>query len=199
MIYLVRHAESIANTQGIYQGQTYDTVLSPLGIKQAQALKRRLANIGFYAVHCSPLKRTLQTAQFLGQVTIESALLETNHGRWEGLTKQTIEKRWPKLYAQWFDDPTHVVFPKGESFHATQKRVLMWWRQIDPRAHVAIMTHDNILRIIIANTLNLPLSSLWQFHLYPAAITIIDDRRLACLNDTSHLTGLETNLATHAL
>ncbi|MEK9143344.1 MAG: histidine phosphatase family protein, partial [Patescibacteria group bacterium] len=30
-IYLIRHAESIANAQGIYQGQTYDTELSVRG------------------------------------------------------------------------------------------------------------------------------------------------------------------------
>ena len=39
-IYLVRHAESLANAQGIYQGQTYDTPLSNLGKKQAAALLR---------------------------------------------------------------------------------------------------------------------------------------------------------------
>ena len=199
MVYLIRHAESIANTQGVYQGQTYNTFLSTLGIKQARALCQRLADIRFDIIYCSPLQRTIQTARVLGKLITEPALLETNHGQWEGLTKQTIAKRWPKMYAQWFDDPTHVIFPRGESFLTTQKRVLAWWRKLDHRCNVAAVTHDNILRIIIADILNLPLSSLWQFHLNPAAITIVDDQQLVCLNDTNHLIGLETNLTTHAL
>ncbi len=199
MIYLVRHSESIANTLGIYQGQTYDTDLSPLGVRQAQALSKKLANIRFDAIYCSGLKRTRQTAQVLGKPINEPALLETNHGRWEGLPKHKVEKRWPKLYAQWFDDPTHIIFPNGESFQHTQKRVLAWWRRLNPQDNLAIITHDNILRIIIADILSLPLSSLWQFHLHPVAITIVDNNRLVCLNDTNHLIGLETNLTHHAL
>lgn len=53
-IFFIRHAESIANTQGIYQGQTYDTPLSPLGVRQARLLAQRLARENLSFVIASP-------------------------------------------------------------------------------------------------------------------------------------------------
>lgn len=79
-IYLIRHAESIANTQGKYQGQTYDTPLSPLGEMQSQALRNRFVGTRFDQVFSSPLKRTTQTAMAISQnVTFASEIVETNH------------------------------------------------------------------------------------------------------------------------
>ena len=97
-IYLVRHAESIANVQGIYQGQTYDTDLSKRGVMQAQALAQHFQYIPISRVIASPLKRTLQTATIVAfnkhlPVQLESQIIETNHGEWEGKHKDVIKKR----------------------------------------------------------------------------------------------------------
>jgi len=61
-IIVVRHAESVANTEGIYQGQTYDTDLSELGKKQTKALANRLNDLELRKIITSPLKRTYKTA-----------------------------------------------------------------------------------------------------------------------------------------
>ena len=125
-IYLIRHAESVANTLGIYQGQTCDTDLSPLGVKQAKALAIKLKSEEFDKVYCSPLKRTLLTAQAIAgfhdrriDVITDRNIVETNHGKWEGLRKKEIEFRWPRLYRLWHIDPENVKFPAGERFART--------------------------------------------------------------------------------
>lgn len=205
MIYLVRHGESIANTKGIYQGQTYDTNLSSLGIKQAKALAKFLVNGKLDYIVSSPLKRTHQTAAVVSKfaktkVIVNNDIIETNHGIWEGLHKDVIAKNWPKLYENWFISPSQITFPGGESFLQTQTRVISWWVKMKNNPHnILIVSHDNILRIIIADILKMSLDDIWQFHLHPAAITIIENNKLVCLNDKNHLIGLEADLSTHAL
>lgn len=209
-IYLVRHAESIANTQSIYQGVTYDTKLSQKGIAQATALADCFRDISIDCVVASPLKRTYETAIVVAQrkgiaVQKEPAIMETNHGKWEGKSKQEIIKDWPKLYRKWQRFPSRVTFPAGERFVETQQRVLSWWHRLciaDP-ADTLVVSHDNILRIIIANILNMKLNKIWKFHLQPTAVTkveIVSDRAtLQVLNDTRHIAVLQVDLAAHAL
>ena len=92
-IYLIRHAESIANSLGILQGQTYDTPLSPLGIRQQKALRNRMVNTKFDKILVSPLLRANQTAIGLtGPVDLCPDILETNHGDWEGKSKNEIQQ-----------------------------------------------------------------------------------------------------------
>src|SRR3989344_6806492 len=118
-IYLVRHGESVANTQSIYQGQTYDTVLSPLGKKQVLALARRVGEIKIAKIVASPLKRTLKTAEAVQKVLnvalfTDKRIIETSHGEWEGKHKDIIVETWPDLYKKWLRFPSSVRFPDGE-------------------------------------------------------------------------------------
>ncbi len=208
-IYLVRHAESIANTKGIYQGQTYDTGLSLIGKKQAETLALRFTKIPIIRIIASPLLRTKETAMAVSKVNgveifLEERIIETNHGEWEGKKKVAIVKRWKKTYQNWLDNPPSVKFPGGEAFADTQKRVLDWWQDvIKENEDVLVVTHDNIARIIIAEVLGLSFDSIWNFHLHPAALNVIEiengEAKLKCLNDMEHLGSLDTNVAIHAL
>lgn len=209
-IYLVRHGESVANTQGVYQGITYDTPLSQLGNKQAMALAEFLGNIKLGKIYASPLTRTRQTAQAVANlqkldVELSLEVLETNHGEWEGKRKGEIVKLWPELYKRWQKFPSRVQFPEGEHFLDTQKRVLDWWNNLESQSltDTLVVTHDNILRIIIAKVLNMKLNRIWKFHLQPAAYTVVevDDgvAKLVELNSMDHLGGMQANLAIHAL
>lgn len=208
-IYLVRHAESIANTKGIYQGQSYNTRLSKLGRQQAQALSHRFRDTHLDFIVTSPLLRTRSTALVVAKgrnipVVEESEIIETNHGAWEGLSKTLVAARWPRLYRRWLASPAVVHFPGGEAFADTRTRVLSWWRKA-LRYHGVqlVITHDNIARIIVAQVLGLPFDNIWQFHLYPAAITTIavtDDKpTVVTLNDTRHLGECGERLANYAL
>ncbi len=60
LAYLVRHAESLTNAQ---QGAGMNPTLSPLGIRQVQALTHRFADAQFTALYSSPFRRCLETAE----------------------------------------------------------------------------------------------------------------------------------------
>lgn len=62
-LYLMRHGQTLYNLQRLVQGRC-DSPLTSTGIQQAKAAGAWLAsrNIGFSAIHCSPLKRAMDTA-----------------------------------------------------------------------------------------------------------------------------------------
>lgn len=208
-IYLIRHGESVANTESIYQGQTYDTPLSDLGMKQVERLAQRFQNVALNSVIASPLKRTIMTADAVAQhknlkVKPEKKIIETNHGEWERKHKDIIEKSWPEIYKKWQKFPSGVRFPDGEHFLETQKRVVEWWNSVaNGEGDYLVVTHDNIIRILIAKILNMKLNRIWKFHLQPTSVTLIEVEKnipkLVYLNNYTHLGDLQADLAIHAL
>jgi broad specificity phosphatase PhoE len=208
-IYLIRHGESIANTLGIYQGQTYDTDLSPLGHRQVLTLRAFFANKQVDAIYSSPLTRTRKTAEQINYVTsapvtVDHELLETNHGDWEGLPKAEIQNRWGDILNEWNTDPANVIFPGGESFVELQKRVLSRFDKLSTlNQDVVIVTHDNVIRIVVADLMGLSSKQFWQFPLDPAGVTTIivaaGKVQLTNLNENTHLKACLTNLSLHAL
>jgi len=209
-IYVIRHGESIANTEGIYQGQTYDTSLSLLGIKQATAVAKRFRRERITALYASPLIRTQQTAREILRyhptlrVQTEQAIIETNHGLWEGNRVARIKKQWPSVYKTWINNPVDTVFPDGESYKEIKTRVTFWWAHFIKQVSgtTIVVTHDNIIRLLLIHLMNMEGNATWKFQLQPTGITTIDCAGtpiVVCINDTNHLEGIEANLANHAL
>ena len=211
-IVIVRHAESISNTQGIYQGQTYDTDLSELGKKQAKALAERLKVFGAKKIITSPLKRTHQTAKAVAdeigcEIEFNHRIIETNHGAWEGQHKDWINENYTDMYDIWLKTPSRVVFPNGESFMDTVKRTLEFLENTDFEPDTVVITHDNILRAMISLINNTDIDSMWEISLETAALNFfevnkVDQKnvfRILKLNDVGHLAGLRNDIHHHAL
>lgn len=206
--YLVRHGESVANTKGIYQGQTFNAPLSDMGKLQAKALAKYFESLEIKKIIASPLLRAKQTAQEVADlkkinVVNSMEVIETNHGEWEGVNKKIIEKKWPDIYKTWMETPADAKFPKGETFLETQERIIKWWESVTKNEEdTLVITHDNIIRILVANVLGLPLNNIWKFELNPAAVTIIEtngnNHRLIALDEKKHLQNLLVDLKKHA-
>lgn len=210
---VVRHAESVANTEGFYQGQTYDTDLSPLGKKQAEALAKKTQVLGIKKIISSPLKRAYQTALKISKlinlpIDINDLVTETNHGVWEGKRKDWIRVNFPDEYASWQTTPSQVVFPKGEAFIETFQRIESFLNNLPPEDEdMMVVTHDNIVRILVTLANGWTLDQIWEHDIEPAALNFfefnsVDGKKklkLLKLNDNGHLEGLHANLAKHAL
>ena len=63
-IYIIRHAEAEGNLYRRIHGQ-YDSLVTPLGYRQIQALEKRFQDIHLDAVYSSDLFRTQTTAKAL--------------------------------------------------------------------------------------------------------------------------------------
>lgn len=84
-LYLLRHAESEYNRIGLLQGRI-DCNLSEEGLKQT-CEKAKVFDAAKYDIcFCSPLKRTLQTAQILApnlKIICDDRIIERSLGDWE--------------------------------------------------------------------------------------------------------------------
>ena len=88
IVYVVRHAQTEWNVQGIIQGQQ-DSPLTADGERQASALSSELQNVKIDAVFSSDLPRAVRTAEILAggknlPVNALPTLRERKWGRYEG-------------------------------------------------------------------------------------------------------------------
>lgn len=112
-IYLTRHGESLSNLENRL-GE--DRPLSERGLQYARALARFFEGREV-RVYTSTLRRTQQTATFLGTTPIAlSALDEIYAGLCEGLTYAEIAVRFPEEAAARKRDKLTYRYPQGESY-----------------------------------------------------------------------------------
>lgn len=103
-LWLIRHAESVWNATGRWQGQA-DPPLSELGRQQAALLATRLATLAPAAIYTSDLRRCMDTAAPTAAATglaarPRRALREIDVGAWSGLTRAEIEAGYPEEWAR---------------------------------------------------------------------------------------------------
>jgi broad specificity phosphatase PhoE len=104
---VLRHAQSVANAAGVFQGWS-DAPLSELGEAQAQMAGRLLAEAGVKPtlVASSDLARAKRTAGVLaaetgypGDIAIDPDLREQDLGAWNGLAREEVAALWPEELA----------------------------------------------------------------------------------------------------
>ena len=199
-IVLVRHAETPWVAEHRFQGHA-DTLLSPRGEAQAQAVARRLADPAAppplplpasppVAIWHSPLQRAAATARAIAEARGQTELLaptpdliETHVGDWEGLTNVEVGERWPVELEAWRRDPTTGHIPGGEAVTTVAARARRAMGAIVTALEAAsaegpawgiVVSHDGYLRLTLLTLLDLPLERYWSFPMAAAGITIVD-------------------------
>jgi len=155
---MVRHAQSVWNAEGRWQGQA-DPDLSPAGEEQAHRAAAALASFPPYdLVVSSDLARARHTAEILagdlgvaGPVAEVTALREYDVGEWSGLTRDQIDQRWPGLLIA-FSERKLAAAPGGERRADFDQRVQLAAQEVAGLAHarhaarVLIVAHGGVVR-----------------------------------------------------
>lgn len=213
-LYLIRHAESLANTTPeICSGQSNHVPLSERGIRQAQALQVRLQREGlrFDRILRSTAVRTAMTAQYaLGdqpayaQITAHDELLEVHQGDFEGKPKKEVYNA--ATLAQIKNDPWNFRPPQGESQHDVALRMWKCTHDIVAQYHaqgnkptkVAFVTHGLAIRVWMREILPFDPRITWMVGTENTSITQfnyinIDGDYLWVperINDAAHIAGI---------
>ena len=193
---LVRHAlcdpvgRSIAGRQpGIH--------LNDAGRRQAERLAAWLEPIALDGIYSSPLERALETARPIGvarglKVEATEAWNEINFGDWTGQALADLDPipEWQRFNTL----RSSSAIPGGENMAEVLGRVL---RELDrlkalhpaPTACVAVVSHGDVLRTLVAYALGVPLDLLQRLEISPASVSVLQvsdqEPRLLLLNGTN--------------
>lgn len=201
-VYLIRHGATELSTEDRFAG-AIDVLLSDAGRDQARRLGERLASESISVAYASPMKRTMETAQLIVaphhiDVTPADGLREIAHGRWEGKTRQEVEREYPEEYARYEEDPFSFAPVEGESGLQVTARALPMLLQIVETHHdkkIVIVSHKATIRLLLSSLLGFdPRKYRDRLDQAPCGLNILDFKdvahaRLTLFNDTSHYTS----------
>ena len=197
-VYVVRHAESESNRDGVFAGAA-DPPLTDLGRRQARALASRLSSVTLDSIISSDLARSRETAEAVvaGRdlpLRCDARLREMHYGEWEGLTGEVVKNRYQDQWQALLNPTADFHPPGGESLAELRLRMLAVYSEVvsdQVDRSTLLVTHGNAAQALVAALLDLPYSASWRLKIANVGLTRIDHFGetpvLVLLNDTSHL------------
>lgn len=156
---MIRHAQSVWNAAGLWQGHA-DPPLSPEGRAQAAEAAARLDAAGFDAVFTSDLTRAVETAEILAAslvskpaMLVDPGLREYDVGEWSGRLREDIESLWPGDIKRFATGELSAP-PGGEDRAAFDSRVLSAAGRVAGHAtdagwrNILVVAHGGVVRTL---------------------------------------------------
>ena len=216
---LIRHGESRSTVDRIVGGHAGCTGLSDRGVRQAEALRDRLAKTGELAgadaVLTSVLPRAIETAEIIapaiGRLAAEQRceLCEIHPGEGDGLSWEEFTARYrPEGLAS--GNPYRAMAPGGESwagFFTRASEALLQVADDHAGKTAVVVCHGGVIEAAFAALGNLPLRRPFDVRVENTSLTAwsyapgdgdlgnpghrLARWRLDVFNDSAHLAGLD--------
>jgi probable phosphomutase (TIGR03848 family) len=176
--YLIRHATCAPVGKAI-AGWTPGVHLDEQGRVQAARLAERFAGLPLAGVFSSPLERARETAAPLAAtlglpvVTLDG-VGEVRFGEWTGATLDALSGRAD--WHRWNRFRSVATPPGGELMLEVQARAvrsLEELRRMHRDGAVAIVSHADVIRAVIAHALGTPLDHLLRMEIGPASVSAL--------------------------
>jgi broad specificity phosphatase PhoE len=197
---LVRHGQTDFNVQHRLPGQLPGIPLNATGQHEAQLTAEAIRALPLTAIVASPLERTMETADCINQghglpIRQDRDLLDTNYGPYNGKNWDELDKTDP-AWQRFTKDP-NATPPKGaESFTKVQQRAVRaaerWRLAPDVGEWVALVTHADLVKMIVGHYLSIPLANCPLINMDNASVSLLtfhpDPKELPsllCFNWTS--------------
>ena len=165
--YIIRHAETELNKEGVLQGSGIDADINNHGSKQSKQFYELYKHIKFDKIYISTLKRTAQSfAYFINKFPSEklSALDEINWGIYDGEKLNNCSDYFETLQI-WKNGNIHYQIKGGESplevAHRQKKAIDLILKQ--DYENILVGMHGRAMRILLSQLLNTPISEMDQY------------------------------------
>jgi ribonuclease H / adenosylcobalamin/alpha-ribazole phosphatase len=196
---LLRHGQTPLSAERRFAGRG-DIPLTETGRRQAAAAAARLAaRGGIDVIVSSPLRRARRTAEAAAEATgapviVDDDLVETDFGKWEGLSFAEAGAQDPDELRAWLAG-ADAAPPGGESFATAGRRVLgALDRLLDahPERTLLIVSHVTPIKTMLCRALLAPPAALFRIHLDVASLCEVDwfadgPALVRSVNDSAHL------------
>jgi broad specificity phosphatase PhoE len=162
-LYLLRHGQTTLSRDDVFCGSGLDPELTPEGLQMAQAFASVYRSKSWNAIYSSHLQRTTSSAQpicdALGMILeVNPELREIAYGKWEGLTRERVEREYHDDYLNWLADPAWHA-PTGGEFATTVARratgIIENIKQQFSNGNVLMVSHKATIRIILCDLLGI--------------------------------------------
>lgn len=155
-IYILRHAETALNAQGIVQGSGVNSTINAKGEQQAAAFFEKYQHLPFQLVYTSALQRTYQTVKYFIDKGIPhkttATINEINWGKHEGNspTPQSVAE-YNALIREWRNGNFEARVEGGESAAELMARLEIFWKELldAPENLILVCTHGRTLRCLL--------------------------------------------------
>lgn len=161
-VVLWRHGETDYNAALRMQGQSDESLLTAVGLGQAERAAPALAAMRPDVLVTSDLSRATSTARVLGEhiglePDLDKRLRETYLGTWQGLTQAEVDAGWPGDRAIWRDTPDWSP-PGGETRLEVAARASPVIDELDAAGHrsAVLCTHGGLISGLTPLLLGLP-------------------------------------------
>ena len=193
-LYLIRHAEAEGNCCRRIHGH-YESLITPNGEKQIEALKRRFADVPITACYASDLYRTCRTAQavFVPKnlpLHKDARFRERALGRWEDTPFGELEHFEAEKMHQFNHDERAWLVEGGEPYDKLVSRMMEGLTQAaedNEGGTVAVFSHGCAIRVaqqVIQGSDEVPYCDNTAVSLFTYENGVW---RIEYLNDNSHL------------
>ena len=196
---LIRHGRTATAGRRL-TGWTPGVHLTAEGRRQAEGLVERLRGVRIDAIASSPLERCRETAAPLERdrglrASVRKDLGELHLGDWTGRSIASLarSKAWSRVQFL----PSRMRFPGGESFAEAQARAMGALEEIaadHPRGRVAVVSHADLIRLVLAQLLGVHLDLFQRIVVDTASVSVVTLGEgmpmIAKVNDTGDLAAL---------
>ena len=171
--------------------------LTPEGEAQARAVARRLARENLHEIQTSPRERAQATAGAIAAatgtpVTTQDALDEIDFGDWTGRDFSALDGQ--PAWEDWNRARATARAPGGEAMADAADRIerhIQFLAATRGGQRIALVTHADMIRALVARVLGLSLDNLLRFEIGPASLSLLEagtwGARVLSLNETTDM------------
>lgn len=177
---LVRHGAHDWLGRGL-AGRLPDVSLNAQGWLQAESLVERLQGRDIAAIYSSPQPRAQETvAPLAGRrrlpIRVLEAFDEVDFGEWTGREFDWLARHDGERWRQWCLHRSQARPPGGEPFEQVRRRAVAALHELGlryPDGAVLIASHGDVIKAVIATTLQMSLDDLECFDIEPASVSVL--------------------------
>lgn len=181
-LYIVRHGETVWNTQDRMQG-VKDSPLTEKGIIHAGSMGEKLKTLDadFKIIYTSDLGRASETSRLINnhlniEIVPDVRLRERNMGVFEGHSWDYVRENYKEDFKLLVSDDDSYEIPEGESRAAYRDKVISFLEFIAEKhdgENVLAVTHRGFINFMLRIILNIPLNARNGFRINNASLTVL--------------------------
>ncbi|HKB66053.1 MAG TPA: histidine phosphatase family protein [Pyrinomonadaceae bacterium] len=162
-LYFLRHGQTARSRDDVFCGSGLNPELTPDGLQMAQAFAAAYRAKPWLAVYSSALRRAVDTALPLCDALgisnqTRADLNEIAYGKWEGQTRENVDREYHDDYVSWLADPAWHAPTAGELAITVATRSLRVIDEIKSQftdGNILIVSHKATIRIILCSLLGI--------------------------------------------